>query len=506
MALVMDLFFTIDFLRRLCYNVFQEEQTKYRIRKKLFMMKKMNAKRIFAWTGAAAIALSATLSFTSCALLEWLFPGETAEKYQPYQKDYSARERAQIQSSSFKKLNDIPYPDGAGQEEIDKEYKAAMAAFADKLYALTAERGKNFSFSPMGLFNLLSIASLASDDGESLSAIDEFLGADSALRAENFAKVYKNDYICNDLGTLQLCNGSFQSNLYDPNPDYIGVLTDYYTEAYSLDFQNPSDVNEILKWIDSAVHSQNFMTEKELGITEDTVMMLFSTTYFNNRWASVFETSDTAEGVFYAADGESKASFMKHTYFGECYDYEDYLACYDYYCNRMKVKYILPKEKDGDIYSLVEGKSIVTDDPSRQILTSVPEWADEETYDRSQLVVNLTVPKFKSSYQLDFTDVLKENGLDCLFDEYGRSFNHAFTGLPADFSAYLKFVRQKNEVSFDEDGTTIKTVTYGEFAGATSAPMEADTVDITLDRPFIYVIYDVNDLPIYVGHVDKPTM
>ena len=35
-----------------------------------------------------------------------------------------------------------------------------------------------------------------------------------------------------------------------------------------------------------------------------------------------------------------------------------------------------------------------------------------------------------------------------------------------------------------------------------AAPMMVDTINVDLDRPFIYVIYDPNDLPIYIGNVN----
>lgn len=43
--------------------------------------------------------------------------------------------------------------------------------------------------------------------------------------------------------------------------------------------------------------------------------------------------------------------------------------------------------------------------------------------------------------------------------------------------------------------------------GATSAApiTELNTLEVKLNQPFIYIIKDINDLPIFVGHIDNPT-
>ena len=43
-------------------------------------------------------------------------------------------------------------------------------------------------------------------------------------------------------------------------------------------------------------------------------------------------------------------------------------------------------------------------------------------------------------------------------------------------------------------------------AAGSAAPMENDTLDVDLNQPFIYIIRDINDTPIFVGHVDNPNL
>ena len=193
---------------------------------------------------------------------------------------------------------------------------------------------------------------------------------------------------------------------------------------------------------------------------------------------------------------------MHHAYLGTVFDYGDYVACYDYYANGLRIKYLVPKEETDDIYELTKNENI---------LTYVPDNTYTESADRENAyVVNLSVPRFSSEYALDMTETLKNMGLSCLFDMNGHSFNYMFSDLPTPFYTYLSSVKQKNKISFGEDGTIIKTTTYAQISGAKSADphreegVSIETYDIKLDQPFIYVVYDKNDLPLYVGHVDMP--
>jgi serine protease inhibitor len=42
------------------------------------------------------------------------------------------------------------------------------------------------------------------------------------------------------------------------------------------------------------------------------------------------------------------------------------------------------------------------------------------------------------------------------------------------------------------------------FGAWEAASMYGDTLDVKLNQPFIYIIRDANDTPIFVGHVDNP--
>ena len=85
------------------------------------------------------------------------------------------------------------------------------------------------------------------------------------------------------------------------------------------------------------------------------------------------------------------------------------------------------------------------------------------------------------------------------FDKASNSLNNVFNDENLD--VYLQLVKQKNEITFSEDGTMIKSVSYG---AGNKAESTLDGYNIKLNKPFIYIIYDVNDVPIYVGNMVNP--
>lgn len=69
----------------------------------------------------------------------------------------------------------------------------------------------------------------------------------------------------------------------------------------------------------------------------------------------------------------------------------------------------------------------------------------------------------------------------------------------------MQYVRQKSSLSFDEDGTEIKSLTFSKGSNKAIGPaIEGETMKIQLNQPFLYVVYDSNDLPLYMGKVDQP--
>lgn len=86
-----------------------------------------------------------------------------------------------------------------------------------------------------------------------------------------------------------------------------------------------------------------------------------------------------------------------------------------------------------------------------------------------------------------------------MFNENENNFPDIFTNCPNNL--YISFIKQYNQVDFNETGTLVKTVTYAGGDKGSSEGFSNPYYNIKLNRPFIYVIYDNNNIPLYVGNV-----
>ena len=113
--------------------------------------------------------------------------------------------------------------------------------------------------------------------------------------------------------------------------------------------------------------------------------------------------------------------------------------------------------------------------------------------------------KFKNNASIDFRLCLENLGFGDMYDDNYDSFHGAFNiETTNNINIYLQTLKQKNQVEFNEDGTIVKSVTMAAAGGKGGSWKEVDTLDVKLNQPFIYIIRDANNTPIFVGHIDNP--
>ena len=431
-----------------------------------------------------------SLALASSLLIAFMVPIinmlDVDTTYNEVKRRYSLNEIEILNNTSFQKMNEVKYPSSKREiYGVSEDYKNALNNFTNNVYN---ELDKdNVSFSPLGLYSNLNIISLASDNESLLNQFDDVLGLNKSLRRENFKNMYRSNFFANEEGTLQMYNAVFQSNKWKYNEDFINELSEYYTESYVLDFDSNSDVNKMLDWIDSTLNEHNYLSKKDLEINELTALYFFTSIYFNNEWNKRYLSSDNYRDDFYNLDGSKVTKeYMNHIVKSPVYIYDDYISVYDSYKNNMSIQYIVPKEVNANIYDLVNDVNFLYEDESKL----------NENY-----FIDLSVPKFDFESNIDFKDILKSIGLDELFN--ANSLNRAFEYVDENgFS--LEYIKQKNNVEFSELGTVIKSFTISMGAKGTSlAPLDTFTLEVKLNSPFIYVIRDVNGLPLYIGNVSN---
>ena len=106
------------------------------------------------------------------------------------------------------------------------------------------------------------------------------------------------------------------------------------------------------------------------------------------------------------------------------------------------------------------------------------------------------MPKFDVSSSIALNNTLQELGVQAAFDAQAADFT-PLTDVPA----FLSSVRQAARVKVDEEG--VEAAAFTEMAVCT-ASLPMGEVEMKLDRPFLFAIYDAGGLPLFVGTVLQP--
>lgn len=470
---------------RLNYS-FVNEQIDYRKFKK--QRRKINFKKI-----CRNLTIVTASSILIVFLIPFLIFGIKVENsFKSTYKNYTIQKLNQMENDAFKRLNNVEYPVLDVYKKsyaVSKEYITVQKEFARTITSNMDLAKDNVIYSPLSLYMNLDILSSFTDDTDLINSFNTLLGNDN-IRKSNYDNMFKNNYYKVDKGIVMAHNGLFASNEYTFNANLLEELTKKYVEVFQMDYNNENAVNNMLDWVNNKISSEDLFTNKDLQINDDLAFNLFSTLYFKNEWRNSFSKKDTYSDMFYGLNQTTNQEFMTHTYISDVYDYGTYFTFSDYYKNGYSIKYILPKEHDN-IHELIKGKNIFEDDETKLFTSESP-----------YTIVELSLPKFRIDYSYDFSSLLKKNGLDFAFDTTRKSFNHMFLNLPNTTNIFLDKVLQKNQIEVNESGTTVKTVTLAAGCGSTM-PMRGNTVMAKLNQPFIYIISDSNDLPLYVGSVNN---
>lgn len=209
------------------------------------------------------------------------------------------------------------------------------------------------------------------------------------------------------------------------------------------------------------------------------LLRLYNTIYYKSGWQDAFKSSQTKQDTFTAADGAVQTvDFMHRTESGGYRKGEGYTAA-SRPLNYGRMVFVLPDES-------------VTPESLLQRQGFLAELTGD--YNAAELV--WSVPKFDVKSSTELNEVLQALGVTDAFDMTEAD----FTPL-TDNGAFLSSAMQAARVKIDEEG--VEAAAYTELVCADSAMMEVPpTVEMDLDRPFLFVIFDYNNIPLFVGTVN----
>ena len=420
----------------------------------------------------------------------------TKTSFQAKRLRFDAATQASIQQQKAKALNHITYTDHDYQTvAVAPEFVASVNAFSNTFHQAFATP-ESYLYSPLGVYLNLDLLSLGAS-GPVKTDFNVWLGS-SSLRDQNVVKTIEGNFFTGDSGSAHIYQGAFLEEKVPLVDGYVDRLTARRAEAYSLDLKNNLDV--ISDWSNQLIGMP--LSAQQLGYEDLTVGYWLSLLEFKGRWNVSFNEASTKKKTFHGQTDE-EIDFMTHTiYIGRhnqvapsehsgIYDYGNYVSAYDYYRYGYSIQYLVPKKVEDDIFVLTQGKNIFEEDMTKRM-------SDDGTDENAITYIQYHVPKFSQNTYYDLTPAIKKTGLTSPYSDYGNALAGAMDlGVNGGIVSYTK---QANKISFDEDGTIAKSLTWSMgMAGAAAPAGESSTYVVDLNQPFIYVIRDPQGIPLFCG-------
>ena len=266
----------------------------------------------------------------------------------------------------------------------------------------------------------------------------------------------------------------------------------YDSEIYKTPFDDTT-VDDINSWVNQNTRSMipKLLNHGDLDEKNDVkpMMTLINTLYFEAEWDKIYEDFQVYDDKFTNFKGEENDIKLMSSMEQYYYDLGDADAFRKYYKNKnYSFVGILPKENDIESY--------VDNLDADKLLEGLSEYEDPESVE-----LYVKIPKFKYNYESKLKDVLIDLGMGDAFDDYKADFSK-INDLSVDNAAnlYIGDVLHKTRIEMAEKGTKAAAVTAVMMIAASAPqPQTKKEIHIDLDRPFVYMILDKNDVPVFIG-------
>jgi serpin B len=384
-------------------------------------------------------------------------------------------------------------------QEAPPELVTGNNTFAFDLYHAISGQGDNLVFSPYSISAALAMV-YAGSGGNTAQQIadtlhftlpqDQLPPAFSALDTSLMPTTGEDEEF-----QLNIANALWGQDGFPFYRAYLKLLEDNYRAGLTpLDFMGAPEPSRetINQWVSDQTEERIKDLIPSGAITPMTRLVLTNAIYFKGGWVFKFDPEMTQDGDFHLLDGSTITTpmMMQSEHFAYAAG-EGYQAVeLPYQGDRMSMIVLLPDE--GNFDTVESGLSA---EQFESLLSSL-----------NPVEVNLTMPRFEYTSDFSLSETLAALGMTDAFDPGLADFSGMLD--PASLSdaekLFISDVIHKAFIKLDESGTEAAAAT-AVIMEATAAPADLP-VEFTVDRPFIYLIYDKESHSLlFVGRVLDPT-
>lgn len=363
-----------------------------------------------------------------------------------------------------------------------------------------AAKDNNLVFSPLLIHVALSVMA-AGSEGTTREQLLGFLKTISIDELNKLSSELAHAVLFDGSSSggpkLAFCNGVWIDQSLEFKYNFKQILDSVYKAASSqVDFINkPKEASEeVNSWVEKNTNGliKNILSRH--AVDSMTRLIFANALYFKGTWQQKFDASTTQSSNFYLLNGNSIEVPMmrssKKQYVSDDGDFKVLRLPYTQgsHDKRQFSMYIyLPKARDG-LPLLV------------QRMSSEHGFVAQHIPSRKVEVKDFQIPKFKISFELEASSILKQLGVVLPFGDGGLT--EMVDDLTVGENLNVSGIFHKGFVEVDEEGT--------EAAAANVAGFQfmcyTYPVDFVADHPFLFLIReDVNGVVLFAGHVMNPS-
>lgn len=428
---------------------------------------------------------------TAYAITEAQYPEKAPY---PLEEDFRHEDTGELDKEAYEKAWNAWSKQHDAQLQQTDGYTDDLNAFFTEITQqfLSNTSGENLAYSPLNVYMILGILAEISA-GNSRQQILDLLDIENMEILRTQASALWNANYSNDGAVTSILSSSLWLN---DNIDFKQNTMDtlaktYYTSSYQGKMGS-NDFNKALQsWYNEQTRGRADDPIPFAQLDSETILALVTTFYYHAKWQTgdAFPEDKTTQGTFHAPDQDESCDFMHRSKNQNYYRGKNFSAIANSVEGGGQMYFILPDEE-------ISIDTLLNDRETMDFILSNGKW-DNKKY----LEVNLSVPKFDITTNLDLTSGLKKLGVTDVFSSLVSDFSPMAEGAAG---IYVSNISDETRIKLGEEDSGAPTDTILPDASETLTP-EGKT-DLTFDRPFMFAITGADGLPLFIGIVNHAAL
>ena len=395
-------------------------------------------------------------------------------------------------SDGFSKAYDAWWESLQAQRR-DTGYAQGLESFWEKTVPvfLDGELGENRAYSPLNVYMALGMLAELTG-GDSRQQVLDLLGASDIDALRSQANDLWNANYWNDGATASILASSLwlREDISYVDSTLDTLADTYYASSFQGEMGSPELDQMLRDWINDQTGGLLEDQVGELTLKPDTVLALATTLYFQAKWNQEFSETGNVTQAFHGPNGDRDVEFMRTSRTSTYYWGDNFGAVGLSLENNGAMWFVLPDEGTTP-------EELLQDSQAMEFLFS--DGGTDAWENGKSLTINMSVPKFDISSQMDLLGGLETLGVTDVLDPELADFSPTTEDVE---ELYLSMAQHGVRVAIDEEGVTAAAYTVMAACGSGMPPEEE--MDFVLDRPFLFCVTSQDGLPLFVGIVNQP--